>query len=125
MEKLEILEATTKQSGNKKGDKDKSEDKTGKSKSKTKKFSRKFLKTKGKRGRGMTLSLRMTATVSIVQSVRPGESSPKASESSDSEESKELMTIGTSNHYTSHSSGVTTTTVAVVNQVVATLGNYM
>ncbi len=73
----------------------------------------------------MTLSLRMTATVSIVQSVRPGESSPKASESSDSEESKELMTIGTSNHYTSHSSGVTTTTVAVVNQVMATLGNYM
>ena len=36
MEKLEELEATPKQSGNKIGDKDQSEDKTGKSKSKTK-----------------------------------------------------------------------------------------
>ena len=38
MEKLEVLEATNKQSGTKKGDKEKSEDKTGKSKNKTMKF---------------------------------------------------------------------------------------
>ena len=36
MEKLEVLEATTKQSSIKKHDKDNSEDKTGKSKNKTK-----------------------------------------------------------------------------------------
>ena len=49
MEKLEVLEATTKQPGNKKRDKEKSEDKTGKSKSKTKKFSKKSSKNRGKK----------------------------------------------------------------------------
>ena len=49
MEKLEVLEATNKSSGNKKSDKEKSEDKTGKSKSKTKKFAKKSSKNKGKK----------------------------------------------------------------------------
>ena len=48
MEKLEVLEATNKQSGTKENDKDKSEDKTGKSKNKTKKFHKKHSKSKGK-----------------------------------------------------------------------------
>ena len=42
MEKLEVLEATNKQSGTKKNDKDKSEDKT-------KKFLKKYSKSKGKK----------------------------------------------------------------------------
>ena len=49
MEKLEVLEATTKAAGTKKNDKDKSEDKTGKSKSKTKKFPKKSSRNKGKK----------------------------------------------------------------------------
>ena len=49
MEKLEVLEATNKQSSTKKGDKEKSEDKTGKSKNKTKKFPKKHSKSKGKK----------------------------------------------------------------------------
>ncbi len=73
MEKLEELEATPKQSGNKIGDKDQSEDKTGKSKSKTKKFPKKIPRTKGKRGRETTLALRIIVAISTVQSVRPRE----------------------------------------------------
>ena len=49
MEKLEVLEATNKQSGTKKNDKDKSEDKTGKSKNKTKKFHKKNYNSKGRK----------------------------------------------------------------------------
>ena len=49
MEKLEVLEATIKQSGTKKNDKEKSEDKTGKSKNKTKKFPKKHSKSKGRK----------------------------------------------------------------------------
>ena len=51
MEKLEVLEATTKQPGNKKSDKDKSEDKNGKFKSKTKKFPKQFLRIRARRER--------------------------------------------------------------------------
>ena len=49
MEKLEILEATNKQSGSKKNDKDKSGDQTGKSKNKTKKFHKKHSKSKDRK----------------------------------------------------------------------------
>ena len=51
MEKLEVIEATNKQSDTKKNDKDKSEDKIGKSKNKTKKFQKNILSSKSKRQR--------------------------------------------------------------------------
>ena len=49
MEKLKVLEATTKQPSYKKCDKDVREDKTGKSKNKTEKLHKKNLKSKGKK----------------------------------------------------------------------------
>ena len=49
MKKLEVLEATNKQSGTKKHDKDKSEDKTGRSKNKTQKFPKKHSKSKSRK----------------------------------------------------------------------------
>ena len=61
MEKLEVLEATNKQSSTKKGDKDKSEDK------------RNILSPRARRERDMTLTLRMTGMTSTVLSVKPKE----------------------------------------------------
>ena len=49
LEKLEVLEATNKQTSTTKSDKDKSEDNTGKSKNKTKKFHKKHSKSKGRK----------------------------------------------------------------------------
>ena len=66
MEKLEVLEATNKQSSTKKGDKEKSEDKTGKSKNKTKKFPKKKSKSKDKKRKRITLTLRTTSMISTV-----------------------------------------------------------
>ena len=57
MEEIEELEATTKQMGNKKSQKIRLES----------------LNPKGKRGRGMIMTLSMTAAVSTVQSVRSRE----------------------------------------------------
>ena len=48
MEKLEVLEATTKQSGNKRGGKEKSEDKTGNLNPRLRYFPRKILRTEEK-----------------------------------------------------------------------------
>ena len=79
MEKLEVLEATNKQSGTKKHDKESQKIRLESPKIRLRNFPRNILSLRAERGREMTLTLtltltlRMTGTISTVQSVMPKE----------------------------------------------------